>query len=88
MDPEGRYLPIYNSSGYLIVRGQDVTHDVSFKTVQEGVIELSINPSDPKLRDVGISVFAFQTKPPDDWTTGLKRVSQLGRDSYWIYESQ
>ena len=87
LDPESKYLSIYNSSGYLIVRGQDASRDILFENVrQAGGVRLSINPRYLRLRDIGIEVLAFRERPPADWVEGLKLISPSPVDTFWLYE--
>jgi hypothetical protein len=87
LDPQGKYLSVYNSASYLIAQGQNSSKSTVFENIQQaGVLQLWISPQDPALRQIGIGVLAFREKPPDDWVAGLKPVGSGPVDTFWIFQ--
>lgn len=88
LDPEGKYMPIYNRYAHITLESAPLGAPRSFELIQGDAIIAKIHPCDPVLPQIGIRYFLFSYKPQPHEVTCLQKVKpwHVGRQ-FFLYKS-
>jgi hypothetical protein len=82
---KGYDLGLLNTDAHLIVHPLDPNATASLKAAGFGMLEWSVSPSDPILRQLGIRYIAFSEQPRPAVSAGLIPIAKGPVDNFWLY---
>ena len=85
LDPSGKYTEVYNRYAHIAVTTAPEIKKIDFLLNQDDVINIVINPCNPKLQELGVSYYVFPSRVEYDCLQLVKRV-KFKRSSFFIYQ--
>ena len=85
-DPEGEYAPVINQSGYVISQSLPEGEPSVFESPSQGVVNWSVSPLDPRLKQIGVRYAAFAQRPEAAIADKLTLLSSAPIAGLWLYE--
>ena len=85
-DPEGKFTAVVNQSGYVVSQLPTPQEPVGFKSPSAGIVFWSVDPLDPRLKQIGVRYAAFSVAPDPAVAAKLKLLSPAPIAGMWLYE--